>query len=138
LNADTEILQTKVDIHSDWDGASDPVLEVRFQINAASIPDDTVDLKVVAYYMGVGEAVTKTQTVTVSTNVGDGGIKADNTAFQVEIPLAWDEAGNNIEAGDCIAVNINLEDTSEVDDVTINAVTYYYNTTHVGIEDGDA
>ena len=138
LNAVGETLQSKVDVHADWDGASDPVLELRFQINTASAEDDTVDLKVVAYYMGNGESVTKTQTVEVATNVGDGGIKAQYTMFTVELPLNWDETDNNIEVGDCIAFQVNLEtDTSEIDDITLNAFTYYYHTTHTGIESGD-
>lgn len=138
LNASVETLQSKVDTHADWDGASDPKLEIRFQINTASSENDTVDLKVVTYYMGTGDSSTKTQTVEVATNVGDGGIKAQYTMFVVEVPLNWDETDNNIVAGDCIAFQINLEtDTSEVDDITLNAITFHYNTTHTGIEAGD-
>lgn len=138
LNAAGEILETKVDVHSDWDAASDLHAEVRFQINAASAENDTVDIKLVLYYMGVAETVTKTQTVEVATNVGDGGAKAQFTMFQADFVIDYDAIGAVVEAGDCIAMILNLEtDTSEVDDVIINAVTYYYNTTHLGIEAGD-
>ena len=139
LNDVGETLQSKVDIHADWDGASDPNLEVKIQINTGSAEDDTVDLKLVAYYMSPGDSSTKTQTVEVSTNVGVGGAKDQYTMFHVDMPLNWDATDNNLEAGDCIAFQLNLETgTSDIDDITVSAISYSYNTTHLGIESGDA
>lgn len=44
-----------------------------------------------------------------------------------------------VEAGDIIAFVLNLEtDTSEVDDIVVTAMEFYYQTTHLGIELADA
>lgn len=133
-----EELETKVDIHADWDGATDLTVEIRFQINAASAENNTVDIDVIFYYMGLTETGTKTQTITGSTNVGDGGAKAQFTMFSMDVVLPWDTGGAVVDAGDCIAMILNLNTVaSEVDDIIINAVTYHYPITHAGIEVGD-
>ena len=59
--------------------------------------------------------------------------------FRIEIPLDWDLAANVLEVGDIIGARFNLDTgTSDIDDVTVEAVVAFYNTTHVGIEAGDA
>ena len=138
LDAVGEVLYIGADIHSDWDGASDIDVEVYFEINGASSENDTVDLKLVCYYKGQAETVTKTQTLEVATNVGDGGVKAQYTSFEAEFTINYDEASNVVEAGDIFHFILNLEtDTSEVDDIIVNAASLYYHTTHIGIEAGD-
>lgn len=138
LNAVGETLEFQSDVHADWDGASDLTLEVKFQILAASAENNTVDIKLVCYYMAPGDSVTKTQTVEVATNVGDGGGKVQYTMFQVDFLINYDEGGNLVEAGDSVCFIMNLEtDTSEVDDILIVDASINYNTTHVGMESGD-
>jgi len=138
LNANTELLYLAADVHSDWDGVSDITVEVKFDIRDASAENDTVDLKLVCYYKSSGDSATKTQTVEVATNVGDGGIKAQWTQFTVEFTINEDEVDNNIDPGDIVSMILNLEtDTSEVDDITINAASFFYNTTHLGVEASD-
>ena len=136
LDAAAEILQFGVDIHSDWDGASNPIVELSFCPNVAGSAEDTVDLKLVAYYNGAGDTSTKTQTVEIAT-ITDGTQYKVN---KVEFELDRSALGNIIEAGDKIGFLLNLEtDTSEIDDVVIlqGSGSFYYNTTHVGIENGD-
>lgn len=136
LNAAGEKIRGGSDVHSDWDGASDLKVEVRFMINVAGADaGDTVDLKLVCYYKGVGDTTTKTQTIEVPTTVGAA---AQYTAFKADFTIDWDAASNVVEAGDHLSFYLNLEtDTSEVDDVTITGMSYSYLTTHIGIEDGD-
>lgn len=132
------MLFAPVDVHADWDGASDIDLELYFYINDASSEDDTVDIKVTFYYQQPGSTAIRTQTVEVATNVGDGGIKAQYTLFKVEIPMNWDEVDNVVLVGDQVTCAINLEiDTSEVDDIVLTGASFYYHTTHLGIEAGD-
>jgi len=138
LNAVGETLEMNTDIHSDWDGASDIDLEVTFTVNAdnsGGAGTDTVDLKVICYYKGEGDVATKTQTVETPVTVG----ACDQwTQFKVEISIDWDKADNVVEAGDVFSLVLNLEtDTSEVDDITINDVSFYYHSTHIGIQVGD-
>jgi len=43
-----------------------------------------------------------------------------------------------VDAGDDVTFVINLEtDTSEIDDIVMTSGGFFYNTTHVGIEEGD-
>lgn len=132
------LLRGDADIHADWDGASDPTVGVKFAVgvdNTAGGVGDTVDLKITCYYKGVGDTATKTQTVEVATVVGQS---AQYKQFAVTFPIDWDAAANVLEAGDALSFILNLEtDTSEVDNVIITSMEFYYPTTHVGIESGD-
>ena len=122
------------DVHADWDGASDLVVEIYFALNAAGSGGDTVDLRLVAYYNGIGDTATKTQTVEVAT-------ATDGTQFKVyraDFVINYDETNNVVDAGDNITFILNLEtDTSEIDDIIALHGGFYYNTTHLGIESGD-
>ena len=139
LNAVGETVAGSIDVHSDWDGASDPKVEMTFTVNVDNTgggAGDTVDIKIVFYYKGEGETACRTQTVEDATVVG---ACAQWTQFKHEFTIDHDiGAGNDLAAGDIICLKANLEtDTSEVDDITINAASFYYNKTHVGIESGD-
>jgi hypothetical protein len=138
LDAATEILRGQVDLHDDWDGATNPVFKVHFMVNVNNTGGgvgDTVDLKCIFRYKGEGDTVVKTQTVEVATTVGQS---AQYKQFAVQFPLDWDYASNVLEVGDLVSVNLNLEtDTSEVDDIVVTGMGFYYATTHIGIESGD-
>ena len=138
LDAATEVLYFDTDVHSDWDGTTDLTVEVSFEVNVDNTgggAGDTVDLKLVCYYKAVGDTATKTQTQEVATVVG---ASAQYKAFKATFTINFDEVGNVVEAGDKIHFILNLEtDTSEVDNIIINHASFYYRTTHVGIESGD-
>lgn len=136
LDASSEYLYSQVDVHSDWDGATDLTVELYFEKNTAGgIAGDTVDIDLVAYYKGTGETVTKTQTVNGSVVVGAG---AQYTQYKMTFTIDWDKASNVIEAGDKIHFRFNLNTTaSECDDIIVNDISFYYRTTHSGIESGD-
>ena len=136
LDTSSKTLAMDVDVHSDWDGTSNLDLEIYFEKNTAGgSVGDTVDLKITCYYKGVGETVTKTQTVEVATTVDDA---AQYTMYKTEFEIDYDFVSNVVEAGDIFTIILNLEtDTSECDDVIITHASFYYKTTHVGIEDGD-
>jgi len=138
LNAAGETLQFAADIHADWDAASDIDVEIYFAKNTAGgSTDDTVDLKLICYYNGVGEVATKTQTVEVATTVDDD---AQYTVYKVEFNVNFDEVDNVVQVGDLISFVMNLEtDTSECDDIIIlqGGASIYYHTTHIGMESGD-
>lgn len=138
LDAAGEVLYLQTDVHSDWNGNTDLIMEVRFEVNvdnSGGNAGDTVDLKAVFYYKGTSEVVTKTQTVEVPTTVGQS---AQYNQFSVSFTINYDETDNVVQAGDMIHCILNLEtDTSEVDDIIINAASFYYQTTHTSIESGD-
>ncbi len=132
------LLRGQTDIHSDWDGASDMTFTVSFMVNVdntGGADADTVDLKITAYYKGVGDTATKSQVVEVATVVGKS---AQYKQFKASFTIDWDYAANVVEVGDVMSVILNLEtDTSEVDDIVITSMEFYYPTTHTSIESGD-
>lgn len=136
LDAAGETIRGGTDIHSDWDGASDMKVEVRFAVMVAgSGAGDTVDLRLICYYNGVGDTATKTQTVEVATTVGAA---AQYKVFTATFTIDYNPVGALVDAGDHLSFYLNLEtDTSEVDDVIILGMSFSYLTTHLGIEDGD-
>jgi hypothetical protein len=140
LDAVGEVLYFGSNIHADWDGATDPKVKILFAVNvdnSGGSGEDTVDLKLVCYYNGIGETSTKTQTVEVATTVG---ACAQYTVFNAEFTINWDETDNVVENDDVFGFILNLEtDTSEVDDIVIlnGGSDFYYQTTHIGIESGD-
>jgi len=86
----------------------------------------------VAYYKGFGDTATKSQTISSSDTVG---ASAQYKQFHHEIEIDWDYVDNVLEVGDVISFVLSLATgTSDIDDITINEVSFYYPTTHVGIE----
>jgi hypothetical protein len=138
MTSATHLLNGETDVHSDWDGASNPKLECRFAVNVDNTggsASDTVDLKVIFYYKGLGDTATKTQTVEVPVTVGTC---ARYTQFKATFDLDYDLVGNVLDAGDIVAFTLNLEtDTSEVDNIILSDMSFSYLKTHVGIENGD-
>lgn len=134
LNAAGETLEFESDVHTDWDGATDLTATIRFQLLDAGSANDTVDLKLVCYYAGIGDTTTKTQTVEVAT-VTDG---TQYKMYEATFTIDYDAVSNVVDAGDSISFILNLEtDTSEIDNVIIVGGSFYYNTTHTGIESSD-
>ena len=138
LNTATEYVYGESVIHGDWDGATDLTFEVHFTINTdntGGAGTDTCDGVVEFYYKGDGENECKRQTVEGAKVIGAA---SQYTQFSIDIPLNWDLADNIVQVDDIIGLRFNLEtDTSEVDDVTITNISLQYNTSHLGIEDGD-
>jgi len=132
------LLRGQVDVHADWDGASDPTFGVKFMCNVNNTGGgvgDTVDLKATVYYKGTGDTACKSQVVEVSTVIGQS---PQYKQFTASFPIDWDAVSNVLEVGDIISIILNLEtDTSEVDDIVITAMEFSYLTTHIGIENGD-
>jgi len=137
LNTPTENITASTDIHADWDTSTNPDLEVLFTVNVdntAGTATDVVDFQVVCYYGAVGDAALKTQTITGSATVG---ACAQYARFKEEIDLDRNAASNPIAQGDVINMIFYCLGTGDVTDVTVNDVSFYYNTTHVGVEAGD-
>jgi len=134
-NAATEYLWVGTDLHSDWDGVSNPVVELKFTTNVAGIgAADDVDFQIVATYGGVDSATIRTQTLSFSKTIG---VCDQYTRFKVEIELDRAAASNALVIGDMISMRLACLATGTVTDVTINDGTFYYNTTHIGIESTD-
>jgi len=130
LSNAAHLLAFQVHIESDWDGISDPILEVDFCVNVDNIlgaAEDTADLKLQVWYKGEGETVNKTQEIEVPTVVG---ASARYKQFEAVFTLNHAAVDNIIEAGDNFGMLLNLEtDSSEVDNVIITMIEFKYKTT---------
>ncbi len=133
LDADTELLYFNSHVEDDWDGATDIIVEVFFEINAAGGGGgDTVDLKLICYYKGDAETANKTQTLEEATIVGTA---AQFTQFKATFTIDHDLGGNVVDVNDTFGFILNLEtDTSEVDDIIINLIEVKYKTTKPQLE----
>ena len=131
LNAAGEKLYYSAHIESNWDAATDAVMEVTWEQNAASVGGaDTVDLKCVFRYKGDQESAIKTQTVEVAKTVG---IADQYTQWTTDFTLNFDLVDHVLQVGDTVSMEINLEtDTSEVDDIIVNMAELKYKTDSPG------
>lgn len=136
ISAVGHTLELGTDVHADWDGVTDLIVEIYFQVSDATTADtNTVDLVLVPYYMGVGDTATKTQTIAENVTITDG---TQWKMYKAIFTIDEDYAGNNIDEGDRISFILHMEtDTSEVNDIIVTNGSFYYQTTHVGIESGD-
>jgi hypothetical protein len=134
-DAATEYLWADVDIHDDWDAISNPVIEVKFCVNAAGTDAaHTVDFALVAFYGFTGVAAVKTQTVSESTVIG---VCDQYVRFTQEFELDRTVAGNTLQSGQILGLRLACLATGDVTSVTVSHMSFSYKTTHVGIESGD-
>lgn len=129
-------LRGSADVHHDWDG-EDLFVEIHFLINVAgSAPGNVVTFHLNVYYKGEGDTVTKTQELIVPVTIDAA---AQFTQFDVDFTIVHDEGGNVVTVDDILAFVLNLDTgTSDVADVVVTAMEFYYATTHLGIEALDA
>ena len=130
----SHILYLHADVHADWDAASNLKVEVHWRLNDTGLNNDTVDLRLICYYGGEGETTLKTQTVEVpKTTTG-----VISTQYTTTFTIDYDASGNVVEIDDQVSFLLNLEtDTSEIDNIIVEGVSFYYNTKHIGIESTD-
>jgi len=130
-----EELYFNAHIFDNWDASSDLELVVVFEVNvdhSGGADTDTVDIKVVSYYKGEGETANKTQTVEVATIVGKS---PQYKQFTATLTIDYDAVDNVVEVDDTVSFIVNLEtDTSEVDDIIVNATTFRYRSIAVNPE----
>ncbi|MBA7624854.1 hypothetical protein ES703_32268 [subsurface metagenome] len=133
LDVNTEQLYFSMHVENDWDGKTDIIVEVAWEVNEETASDGTVDLQLICYYKGDHEATNKTQTVEVPHTIT--GNKAQFTQHRTTFIVNWDESSNVIEIEDVIGFILNLEtDTSECDDIIINHMVSKYATTQPALE----
>lgn len=132
INAVTETLAFHGHAHHNWDGASDPILNIFFEVNidnTAGNEADTVDLKTQFFYKAEGEITNKTQTVEVATIVGQS---ARYKLFCAEFVFDYDLGNNVLNVGDIISMLFNIEtDSSEVDDVVVTHAEFRFKTNQI-------
>ncbi len=124
-----EELNSTSHMESDWDQASDPVVEIFFEVNVDNTlgaDTDTVDIQVIFRYKGDGETAVKTQTVVDAVVVGKS---AQFKQFKATIMLNRNLSSNVLGAKDVVSIAVGLvAASSEVTDIILNFAEFKYHT----------
>lgn len=135
LNAPTDILQSSQLILADWDSSQNPVFQARVTNMVAGVAgDDVMKFSFTLYYAQAGIPGIRTQTFTAE---GTVGALPQYTMLEFERIIPLDVVDNPVYPGDNIYATLNLTADSDIDDVLVNSASFFYATTHVGLEDGD-
>lgn len=137
LNAATDVIQSSWDIHGDWDSSTNPVLEARVTNmidNTGGAIDDIIKFKFVLYYSQPGIPGVRYQTFYAQGTVGQ---LAQYAVLDFSKEVDRNVTDNPILPGDSMYAMLNVEADSDIDDVIINHASFYYSTTHIGIEAED-
>lgn len=135
LDAATDVIQSSVDIHGDWDTSVKPTFEAHITTMVAGTDAaDIIKFNFVLYYGQPGVPGIRTQTFTAERTVG---LIPQYTFAAFELDIDTDVVDNPIYPLDHLYVMVNLAADSDIDDVIINHASFYYATTHVGLEEGD-
>lgn len=117
LDATSEYLYTTSDIHNDWDGVSDIVIEVHVALDGAEAANDIIQAEIIADYFGEHEDMDTSKTQTRSIN---HDIVNDNNAGDVHeliFLLDYDLASNVVETGDVMGLRFRLDSVAGGTDV---------------------
>jgi hypothetical protein len=118
LDANTEYLYFEVDVHDDWDAASDMVVEVEVALATAETANDIINAEVVAEYHGEHEDIdtaVKTQTRTINHDITSDN--AQGIKHKLTFILDYDLASNVIEQEDSLHLRFRLDSVGGGTDV---------------------
>ena len=124
-------------VGADWDGATNPTVDVYFAIPEEESDEDDVVLRLTSYYNTVGDTASKIQ------GTGAEGVVSTNTdgiqyqVYKATFTIDWDFTDNILEVGDNWTGILNWEDSSTVLAIIVVGAIFSYATTHIGIESGD-
>ena len=136
LDTPTERVADHVDLHSDWDGISNPVFDILFTIqsdNTSGTDSDTIDFEVEVFYTQPGMSL-RYQTINVSKVVGKAALY---DTFKLDIEIDRDSPGAALEHGDSMNVRLSILGTGTLTEAIINSLSFYYSTTHIGLQASD-
>lgn len=135
LDADTEYLYFTGHMHSDWDAASDILIEVEFEVDVDNTGGNDVDVvvfDVLCYYKGESDVTNKTQSPTNSVIIGKS---ARYKSFELDLTIDHDLVSHVVDIGDVIAMRINFDvSNSDITDVVLTHITMKYQTQKVNPE----
>jgi hypothetical protein len=118
LNANTEYLYFGIDMHEDWDAASDVVIEISVALSGAETANDIINGEVVCEYFTDHDDMdtsVKTQTRTINHDiVSDNGQGDVHTLVFI---LDYDLASNVIEINDELLCRFRLDSVGGGTDV---------------------
>jgi hypothetical protein len=123
LNAINELLFFGSHVDHDWDGVSDGLFEIFFEVNddnSGGLPTDTVKFQLEVWHKTEGEQVTTVYSLDGTTVVGTA---VQHDLFEQEITIG------NLRERDVLAFRLNLNTiTGDVTDVIVNYIEFKYPT----------
>ncbi len=129
LDASTEYLYFASHIEHDWDGISDGLLDIGFEVgldNTAGSVSDVVVLTIEHYHKAFGDTTTSPTTHNGSAVVGQS---SEWKFFEMFIPV------NDLEPESTMSFRISLDTTlSDVDNVILVHIEFKYPTRHPALE----
>ena len=129
LDADGEYLYLNAFVCNNWDGATDPVLWIVYEVdvdNSGGNATDTVEFDVLVYLKGDGETSPKSQTLNVRQQIGQS---AQYKRFWASVEIDHDDGSNPVDIGDVISMRVNFDATSsDITDVIVNFFRFVYKT----------
>ena len=121
LDATTEFLYFSADVHADWDGASDIVVEVTVALDAAETNGDDIEAEVVCEYAGEHDDMdtnVRTQTRTVNHDIGTDSEQGKK--HELIFIIDWDLASHTIVVHDEVECRFRLDAQT-----TVNSVWFF-------------
>jgi hypothetical protein len=118
LDATTEYLYFETDIHDDWDGSSDIVVEVQVALSGAETANDVIQGEIVAEYYGEHDDMDtgiKTQTRTVNHDIVSDNGQGD--VHHLVFIIDEDLASHNVDPEDNIKLRFRLDSVAGGTDV---------------------
>lgn len=115
MDATAETLRLVVDVPKGMDGATSPILRLKFALNIAEDPNDDINITVdmISVTPGTTDALTKTSTqYTGTTDIG--AITAQYSTHFVDVTLTYSDATNPIAAGDQLTLEFHLTNLTTV------------------------
>lgn len=135
LNSPTDMLYSQVEVNQDWDTSQSPVLSATYTVMTAGVdPADTVEFQFDIGYASCDNQSIRSFVMPASRQLG---VVPQYTIICSDIPIPTTVASNPILLGDTIDLSLNLTATSDFAQVRINAASFSYPVTHVGIESTD-
>jgi len=125
LDATTEYLYLSTEIHDDWEGSSDHVIEAFVCLNAAETANDIIQAEVIAEYFGEHDDMDTPKTQTRSINhdiVNDNGAGECHTLVFI---LDWDLVDHVIEVEDQLKIRFRLDSVGGGTDVAAVRSLYF-------------
>ena len=123
LNAINELLYFGSHVEHDWDGLSDGLFEIYFEVNddnSGGLVTDTVQFQLEVWHKMIGEQVTTVYSLSGTTIVGQA---VQHDLFKQEIAIG------NLREAEVISFRLNLNTIlGDVTDVIVNYVEFKYPT----------
>jgi len=127
LDADNEYLYFNAAVCNNWDGASDPIVIIIWEVdvdNTGGGANDSVEIDLQCWFKGDGETSNKSQALSGRTEIGQS---ARYKQFMTTLTIDYDDGSNPVEEGDVFTCRLNFDATnSDISDIVINFVRFAY------------